>query len=141
MRRNPFVGTWRLMSLEMRKPDGQASYPLGRDAVGYITYTEDGYMSVALMSAGRSKFAAGDIRRGTVEEKVAAAETYVSYCGRYEIRNDRIIHHIAVSFFPNWVGGRQERHFKFDGNRLALSSSPFLADGIQQTVHLLWERV
>ena len=141
MERNPFVGTWRLMSLEMRRPDGQVGYPLGRDPVGYITYTEDGYMSVAMMSAGRPKFTAGDIRRGTVAEKTVAADTYVSYCGRYEIRNDRIIHHLAVSFFPNWIGTEQERVFKFDGSRLSLCSSPFLADGVQQTVHLIWERV
>jgi len=46
------------MSLEMRRPDGQVGYPLGRDPVGFITYTEDGYISVSMMSAGRSKFAA-----------------------------------------------------------------------------------
>jgi hypothetical protein len=141
MERNPFVGAWRLVSLEMRQPDGRVGYPLGHDAVGFIMYTEDGYMSVAMMSAGRPKFAAGDIRRGTVEEKVAAADTYVSYCGRYEIRDDRIIHHIAVSFFPNWIAMDQQRVFKFDGRRLSLSTLPFLADGVQQTGHLIWERV
>ena len=141
MERNPFVGTWRLVSLEMRKPDGQVGYPLGHDAVGYLMYAEDGYMSVAMMNADRPKFASGDIRRGTIEEKVAASDTYVSYCGRYEIRDDKIIHHIAVSFFPNWIGVDQERAFKFDGNRLSLSTLPFLADGLQQTSHLIWERV
>jgi hypothetical protein len=139
--RNPFVGTWRLVSLEMRKPDGQVSYLLGHDAVGYIMYTEDGYMSVAMMSAGRPKFAAGDFTRGTVEEKVAAADTYISYSGRYEIRDNKIIHHIAVSFFPNWIGAAQERIFEFDGNQLSLSTPPFLADGVQQTAHLIWGRV
>jgi len=141
MERNPFVGTWRLVSLEMRKPDGQVSYPLGHDAVGFIMYAEDGYMSVAIMSVDRLKFAAGDIRRGTVEEKAAAADSYVSYCGRYEIRDNAIVHYIAVSLFPNWVGVQQERVFKFDGRRLYLSTTPFLADGIQQTGHLIWERV
>jgi hypothetical protein len=141
MERNPFVGTWRLVLLEMRKPDGQVSYLLGHDAVGYIMYTEDGYVSVAIMSADRPKFANGDIRRGTIEEKVAAADTYISYCGRYEIRDDRIIHHIAVSFFPNWIGVEQERVFEFDGCRLSLSTPPFLVDGVQQTSHLIWERV
>jgi len=141
MERSPFVGTWRLVSLDMRKPDGQVSYPLGHDAVGYIMCTEDGYMSVAMMSAGRPKFATGDIRRGTIEEKVSAADTYLSYCGRYEIRDNRIIHRIAVSFFPNWIGVEQERLFEFDGSRLFLSTPPFLADGVQQTSRLIWERV
>jgi len=141
MKHSAFVGTWRLVSLEMRKPDGQVSYLLGRDAVGYIMYTEDGYMSVAMMSGDRPKFTAGDFRRGTTEEKVAAADTYISYCGRYEIRGDKIIHHIAVSFFPNWVGVEQERLFEFSGGRLSLSTPPFLAEGVQQTAHLVWERL
>lgn len=141
MERDLFVGTWRLLSIEMRQPDGQVSYPLGRDAVGYILYTEDGYMSVAMMSSGRPRFSGGDIRRGTTEEKVAAADTYISYCGRYEIRDDRIVHHIAVSFFPNWIGVEQERVFEFHGSQLSLSTPPFLADGVQQTAHLTWERV
>jgi len=141
MKHSAFVGTWRLVSLEMRKPDGQVSYLLGGDAVGYIMYTEDGYMSVAMMSGDRPKFAAGDFRCGTTEEKVAAADTYISYCGRYEIRGDKIIHHIAVSFFPNWVGVEQERLFEFSGGRLSLSTPPFLAEGVQQTAHLVWERV
>jgi Lipocalin-like domain len=33
---NPFVGTWRLVSYKLRRSNGQVSYPLGQDAVGYI---------------------------------------------------------------------------------------------------------
>jgi hypothetical protein len=141
MKRSPFIGTWRLVSLEMRKPDGQVSYLLGRDAIGYIMYTEDGYMSVEIMSGDRPKFAAADLRGGTLEEKVAAADTYISYCGRYEVRDKRIIHHIAVSFFPNWIGQDQERFFEFDGKRLYLSTPPMLVDGVQQSAHIIWERI
>ncbi len=141
MERNPFVGTWRLLSLETRNPDGRVSYPLGHDAVGYLMYTEDGYMCGAMMNADRPEFAGGDVRRATVEEKVAAWDTYVSYCGRYEIRDNKVIHHIAVGFFPNWVGAELERAFEFDGNRLSLSTPPFLIDGLQQTSHAIWERV
>jgi len=137
-----FVGTWRLLSCEFRAADGQVSYPYGPDLAGYIMYGEDGYMSVALMSANRPKFAVGDIRGGTTEEKVAAAETYISYCGRYEIQGDKVIHHIEVSFFPNWIGVDQERFFEFDGDtlRLSLSTPPLLVGGIEQSAYLIWER-
>lgn len=141
MVQNPFIGTQRLISFEIRKADGQVRYPLGQDAVGYIIYNEDGYVSVAIMSANRSKFASGDIFGGTTEEKAAAADTYISYCGRYEIREDRVIHHIEVSFFPNWIGVDQERIFELDGDRLSLGTPPFLVGGIQQTAHMLWQRV
>jgi hypothetical protein len=97
-------------------------------------------MSVAFMRANRPRFATGDILGGTTEEKVAAAESYVSYCGKYEIQGDKVIHHIEVSFFPNWIGVDQERIFGFDGDRLSLSTPPLLVGGAQQSAYLIWER-
>ena len=141
MERNSLVGTWRLLSLEMTGPVGQVSYPLGHDAVGYVIYTEDGYMCVAMMDAHRPEFAGGDPRQATIEEKVAAWDTYVSYCGRYEIRDNKLIHHVAVGFFPNWVGAELERTIEFSGSRLSIWTPPFLIDGQQQTSHTIWERV
>ena len=86
-----FVGTWRLLSLETRTADGDFTYPLGRDAIGYLIYTADGYMSASLMSDGRRNYADGDLRGGTVDEKLAAAESCISYCGRYEVGENRVI--------------------------------------------------
>jgi hypothetical protein len=141
MAQNPFVGTWRLVSFELRKADGEVSYPFGQDAVGYIMYSQDGYMSVAFMPANRPRFAVGDIMGGTMEEKAAAAETYVSYCGKYEIQEDKVVHHIEVSFFPNWIGVDQERFYSLDGDRLSLFTPPLLVGGMEQTGYLVWERV
>src|SRR5215210_4704599 len=53
MTSNPLIGTWRLISWENRDADGEISYPLGEDAVGYIMYNEDGYMFVAIMRPER----------------------------------------------------------------------------------------
>jgi hypothetical protein len=78
MTRNPLIGTWRLIPWENRSLDGQISYPLGKDAVGYIIYNQDGYMFVAIMRPDRAAFAAGDLLSGSIEEKAYAAGTYVS---------------------------------------------------------------
>lgn len=133
-------GTWKLLSLESRTIDGQITYPWGKNARGYIIYTQDGYISVSVMSADRSKYASGDMKGGTIEEKAAAAETYISYCGKYEVQGDSVIHHIEISLFPNWIGIGQKRIFKIDGNRLSLDTSPALIDGMEQTFRLIWER-
>jgi hypothetical protein len=138
---NPFAGTFRLVSLELKSEDGRVSYPFGRDAVGYIMYSEGGYMSVAFMRANRPNFASGDLLGATPEEKMAAHDTYQSYCGRYAIQGDRVIHHIEVSSVPNWSGVDQERFFTLEGDRLSLSTPPLLVAGVQQTAHLIWERV
>jgi lipocalin-like protein len=141
MSANPLVGTWRLLSWKNRTLDGEVSHPLGEDASGYLAYTDDGYVLVAIMGAGRRPFAAGDLLSGSTAEKAGAAETYVSYCGRYEFRGETVLHHVELSLFPNWVGVTQERLVKLSGDRLTLSTRPLLLQGRQQTAQLLWERV
>ena len=36
------VGAWRLLSWENQAADGQVTYPMGTDALGYLLYTADG---------------------------------------------------------------------------------------------------
>jgi hypothetical protein len=142
MASNPLIGTWRLVSWENRSVEGgQLSYPLGEDASGYIMYNEDGYMFVAIMAANRLRFATDDLLSATEEEEAQAEETYVSYCGRYDFLGDRVIHHVEMSLFPNWIGGDQERLVDLRGEQLTLSTRALLLRGIRQTAHLIWERV
>ena len=143
MASNPLIGTWRLLSWENRsvEEDAQISYPLGEDATGYIMYNQDGYMFVAIISPYRLKFSGGDLLSGTPEEEAQAEETFLSYCGRYELGEDRVIHQIELSSFPNWVGVDQERLMELRENRLTLSTHPILMQGKQQSAHLIWERV
>ncbi|MFC1950974.1 lipocalin-like domain-containing protein [Chloroflexota bacterium] len=138
---NPFVGTWRLVSFEVRSNEGKVYYPWGEHPVGYIMYNEDGYMSVSMMDPSRSLFGVSDLPRGTMEQKAAAADKYISYAGTYETRGGKVIHHVDVSLFPDWVGGDQERKFKFEGNRLVLSTDPSPGDAKGKTGHLIWEIV
>jgi hypothetical protein len=139
--KDSFIGTWRLVSFEFRSKDGQVSYPFGEDAVGYVMYSQDGYVSFTIMSAHRPKFASADITGGSIEEKISAVDTYFSYCARYEVRGDRVIHHLEVSLFPNWIGADQERTFEFGDNRLILRTPPLLWGGIEQMGIVTWERV
>jgi hypothetical protein len=141
MSSNPLVGTWRLLSWENRTLDGEVSRPLGDHASGYIAYTEDGYVFVAIMGPARKPFVAEDLLGGTTAEKAGAAETYVSYCGRYEFLGETVLHHVELSLFPNWVDVTQERLVEISGDRLTLSTRPLLLHGRQQTAHLLWQRV
>jgi len=142
MTENKFVGTWQLVSFELRDDDGHVTYLYGKDAIGYIMYAEDGYMSVVIMTASRPKFARGNILLGSTEEKAAAAETYLSYCGKYEILDGKVIHHVEASLFPNWLGVDQERFFEFKGDRLLLSTPPIIYNNGQRlTGYVLWERV
>jgi Lipocalin-like domain len=102
---------------------------------------DDGHMSVAIMRADREPFAAEDLLGGTSKEKARAAETYVSYSGRYVFRGDRVIHHVELSLFPNWSGVEQERLVEVTGKRLTLRTRPLLLGGVLQSARVVWERV
>ena len=132
-------GSWKLVSIETRQEDGTV-FRRGKRK-GYLLYNSEGYMSVAYMKEGRPNFTSGDIRGGTVEEKLAAIEGYNSYCGRYEVNGDKIIHKIEVSLFPNWVGLNQERKFELKGNQLILSTPLMLVGGRLLSTHLIWQKV
>jgi hypothetical protein len=134
-----FIGTWKLISIETRDENGELFRRGHR--TGYLLYSEEEYMSVAFMKEDRPTFASGDIRRGTVEEKMAAVEGYVSYSGRFELKGNKVIHHIEVSLFPNWVGVSQERLYEFEGDCLTLSTSLMLVGGRQLSTHVIWARV
>ena len=69
MASNPLIGTWRLLSWENRSVQGaQVSYPLGKDATGYIMYNEEGYVFVAIMAPLHLRVAADDLLATTKEE-------------------------------------------------------------------------
>jgi Lipocalin-like domain len=135
------VGAWRLVSWENRAADGQVSYPMGTDALGYVLYSADGCFSVTISRRDRAGFAAGDLLGGTTTEQARAMESFVAYTGRYRFHGDRVIHHVELSLFPNWVGTDQERWIELAGDRLILSASPLLLAGEQQVARLVWERV
>jgi hypothetical protein len=135
-----FVGVWRLVSVEFHRGD-QITYPWGDNPIGYLMYLRNGYMSVQLMAAERQPFALGDSLNGTFEEYADAGKTYSGYCGTYEVREDAIIHHVDVSFFPNWIGTQFIRYVKLEGDMLTLSTPPMLFEGLQQTVHLVWQKL
>jgi hypothetical protein len=141
MSTNPFVGTWRLLSLETRTSGEEVGYPLGKDAVGYLIYSQEGFMAASVMRAGRANFASADSLAASAEEKLTAFETYSSYCGTYEVKGDKVIHHIELSLFRNWSGRDQERFFEFSDDRLTLRTPPMSVGGVERTLQANWQRV
>jgi hypothetical protein len=139
--RDALVGAWRLLSWENQAADGRVTYPMGTDPNGYVIYAADGRFSITISQRGRSGFAAGDLLSGTAEEQARAMEGFVAYAGRYSFHGDRVIHHVELSLFPNWVGSDQERWVELAGDRLTLSASPLLLAGKLQVPRLVWERV
>jgi hypothetical protein len=47
---------------------------------------------------------------------------------------DRVIHHIEVCSYPNWIGNAQVRFAKLDGGLLTLSITPMTLQGVERNV-------
>lgn len=137
---NPLIGTWRLLSYEQRDSSGDISRPFGENPAGYLFYGADGYMSVSIMPMGRPNFLSTKIGAGTTEEKIAAFDTYTSYCGTYEIKGDTVTHHIELSLYPNWSGLDQQRRFELSGDQLTLSARLKMAEG-EAFAQATWQRI
>jgi len=133
------VGAWRLVTWEVRAPDGTVAQPWP-DAVGSIIYSADGHMSGQVMRRERSAFAGDDMFRGTDQESAAAMRSYIAYAGTYRCEGDTVIHRVETSLFPNWVGGEQPREIAWEGDRLVLSTPPIPAGGAPTRHRLVWER-
>jgi hypothetical protein len=120
----PFVGTWKFISLTGENPEGDIILPYGEEMFGKLMYGSRGHMSVLLMKPGRPKFKTGDMLTGTPEEIKLAFEGFDAYCGTYKVDTDMrtVTHIIEGSRFPNWVGTEQVRYYEFSQDTLQLSA-------------------
>jgi len=141
--REQLIGTWRLVSYETVGIDGSAVHPMGRDAVGFIMYLPDGFMSANLMVPGRALFTGGAASTATQVELSAAAAGYFGYAGQYEVdeAEHAVRHHIELALVPNLVGSTQFRRVAFKRTRLILEGEPVPMAGRVAAPVITWERV
>jgi hypothetical protein len=125
---NPFVGTWRLVSWEVMQPDGTIHYPYGRDVVGYLIYTADGYMSAEIMDPDRRQSDPNfPLEIATAQtlpdpDRARAYSTYLSYCGTYTVEGNTVTHHVQAGLIPSWTGSEQLRPFRFNQGFLIIGA-------------------
>jgi hypothetical protein len=135
------VGTYRLVSMEHYTEDGTVGRPFGDAPSGFITYTAEGYMMALLSRSDRQPFADGDIMGGSPQEQIAAFLTASAFAGRYEIREQKIWHHLEAATFPNWAGTVQVRDYELTETSLALFPPPLLMDGQMRTSRVAFTRL
>ena len=136
------VGVWTLVSYVITDEQGEVvNIPFGEDPSGLLIYTDSGYMSAQLASASRPHFSQEQLLAASDREKAQAADTYIGYSGTFERQGDRVIHHVSVSFFPNWTGGEQVRTIDLDGEWLRLRGTPVHYQGEFFTPTVTWKRL
>jgi hypothetical protein len=107
--KDQLVGTWKLDSRMLKKPDGSiVPYQGWEGAVGYIAYDRAGFMSVQFMQLNRTK--------------QSTSSSYAAYFGPYTFDEDTktVTHHITGDINPEGVGANQPRVVSIEGDKLTL---------------------
>ncbi len=144
MSENLFVDIWNLISCDAVRKNGCVLPIYGKKPVGRLFYDANGNLSVHIMKDGRPNFVNATKFRASAMEMRAAYEVYEAFFSTYDVdqENGVIIHHLIGGLFPNWIGSDQSRYYKFDGDRLILSTDPIGAISNRKTiVTLVWEKL
>lgn len=146
MKIEDIVGVWDLVSLKSYGKDGSIHYPLGKDAKGYLIYTNFGYMSGALWRTDRPRVGVplDEMKKLPFPRNVMpilrymmGAKSYVSYAGTFEIRGDCVIHHVKSGSYVDWIDTDNIRRYVYEPPRLTL----FAEDHPGAYQELIWTRV
>ena len=134
------VGTWRLVSIADTMKDDSVQPPeqLGSHPIGFVMYAADGSMCANIMNPDRPAWK--DAANPTNEEKIAYYDTFIAYCGTFKLDAERsvVTHFPVVAWTPAYVGSKQERPFKIEGNRLTITVENPLPLVTKRV--LVWER-
>ncbi len=140
--RDPIVGTYQLVGRNVKDESGAWVPTDDFNSLGYITYSDSGYMAVNVMPRDREPFA--DDSEPTAEEVHTALQGYTGYYGPFSVAEDEdggfLIHHRIGQINP---GGEVDakRYYDLDGDRLILT--PASATGMKHdaTRQVVWERM
>lgn len=137
------LGTWKLVSYVGEDVgSGARTDVMGAHPSGYIEYGRDGRMMVIIAGTGRKK-PAGSV--ASPAEAQALLTSLLAYAGTYTLdtRAHTVTHHIDVSWDETRTGESHLRTYRFEGDRLALTTQPSRdpATGKPSVRTVVWERV
>src|SRR5262249_26899799 len=138
--RDKILGTWRLVLMQSTLKDGSKRNDLGPNGKGIRVYSPDGYMCFGGMDPDRPRWK--NPVNPTEAEKASAFDASGGYCGLYEIdaRRTQIVHLPEVSTWPPYVGTRQVRPYRFEGDRLIFSDGKTEDEPDVASWTAVWER-
>jgi Lipocalin-like domain len=137
------LGTWKLVSYVGEDvASGNRTDVMGPHPSGYIEYGRDGRMIVIIAGTDRKK-PAGAV--ATPQEAQALLTSLLAYAGTYTLDTaaHTVTHHIEVSWDQTRTGESHVRTYRFDGDRLTLTTQPSRdpATGRPSVRTVVWERV
>jgi hypothetical protein len=116
------LGTWKLVSWTIEDlATGETQNALGADPNGYITYTADGRMIVLFLK--RDRACPTELVPNSAE-KIGLYDSMLAYAGRFSIDDEKVVHHVDMSWNQGWTGTDQIRYHAHRGDVLILTGAP-----------------
>jgi hypothetical protein len=147
-----FVGTWKLAAMRAKVAGRGVEEPYGPEPLGYITYTDDGYMHAILMDPNRPEVGTPieefgkrtGVRRlafflggiPAVARYTAATMKSAAYTATWDVHGPEVVHHVTASVMPDWIGTDMVRTYQFHADQLTLTAH-YPDD---QYVALVWQK-
>jgi Lipocalin-like domain len=148
--REQLIGSWRLVSRESRRANGEMVPDAGLATVplGLLIYDRSGHVAAQLSRQDRTLAMLPDECRLAIETKGTpdTAQTilgYDAYFGTFTIdeKAGTVTHHLVAAIFPGDIGKDIQRRFSLSGNRLTISFDTTTRDAVHVTRTLIWERL
>lgn len=136
--RTGIVGAWSLVSFDVDEGKAREQPRFGTDPVGYLIYSADARMAAVLAGTRRPALVSPTGHSESEELRSQSLRNFLAYAGRYEVRSDRVFHHVEVSVFTNLIGTTLERQFAISGDRLTIRTLPPEIWGSSNV--LVWKR-
>jgi hypothetical protein len=144
------VGSWRLVSRESKKENGEVVPDPGLATVplGILIYDRSGHVAAQLSRKDRTVSILADECQAAATTKGTpdTAQTifgYDAYFGTYKVneREGIVTHHLEAAIFPGDVGKDIERHFAISGDQLTITFNTTTRESVRVTRTLKWERL
>lgn len=148
--RAQLIGSWRLVSRQSRRANGELDADPGLSTVplGVLIYDQSGHVAAQLSRRDRTVAMIGEECQtaATTKGTPDTAQTilgYDAYFGTYRIneREGIVTHHLEAALFPGDIGKDIDRHFTISGDQLTISFSTTTREGVKVTRTLIWERM
>ena len=135
------AGTWLLESWTEEDDRGIIIYPQGEFCSGFITFGYDEYTMV-IYGAKRDIFKQmADRLSHDYHHRLNLFSAIISHTGYYRIINNQIAHMVVDSNHHMWQSSCRYTYYRVYGDRLKLSTPPFIKDGVRYISNQIWIKI
>lgn len=148
--RAQLVGSWRLVSRQSRRANGEVETDAGLSAtpLGILIYDQSGHVAAQLSRRDRTIAMLSEECQAAITTKGTSdtAQTilgYDAYFGTYKVNegDGTVTHHLEAALFPGDIGKDIQRHFTISGDQLTITFNTTTREGVKVTRTLIWRRM